>query len=1314
MAEPVSLVASVIAVATLAETVVTKGYQYLKAVKDCPQDVRSLMAEVNVLCGVLDRLGKLFQVTENDTLTAPEDDGEDANLVSSSVSEDSASPAADTLGTPSFIYECQNTLGQIQDTLHKFGDSSDTVSQSDYKKSRFSVDRLRSLKAKDLKWPLAKSKTLELIGRLERHKATCTIALASTGIAGVHSVLRETGLSNKYLAEIRAKQETMLKLQLSQEQEKALSWLSPVNPALKHRAFARERQDGTGIWLFDLPEMTYWLESPNAALWIYGIPGAGKTTLSTLVVDEVLNRKRSNSIGTAYFYVRHDDKDSHKPSNVLGSLIRQLACQNSDALAEFMELHAQHQAWGSSVPPPPDDELLGKLRDLSRHFSETFIMIDGIDECGPAFNPDRTILIDAVAKLNDIKERSIRTLIFSRDEYDIRKTFTSMQFHTISVAATSADLRLFVNAWLGKIDIGSERLKTEIVDTLVDEANGMFMWVRAQVDYLQRLPNDAEIRQALGKLPPDLPQTYVRILETIDSNYRGQTPKYIQRLLKWILFSARGKIGDFQRVVSDQQGLSIEALCEAICIEDEYVWPTEEVLPKKDQILRWLGCLVRVNHDTNELRFAHFSVEEFLRMDAGALSNSVARNYLVHPEDKIYLINTCLTYVMHSHFNNISCTSWEDVNALFLEHPFYAYIASRLTDHIMDSETAERDCGSSIRKFLATPPCCGFKLWATCQTSLIHHHRHLPHPRILNLPSPLHFASATGLISQAARLLEEGASPDATELSKGQSVTPLHLAISGGYKNSYIDEKAIVVYDNVVSDSECSLALAEMLVGYGADVNRQTTMIEFTTIGESAVLPPLNLALYWANWRVANFLLHAGAEWDARAQIDLQADQIDLCSFKRYMEFCPAKEDKIEHFIELSDHRGLREALEEWRYQRHRPLEEWTYQRHRRDNDSQRMSKLEESAKAVQDLFIDAFTNGRWEEARDLVTQHESLDLNRLNKEGMGAVHYASIQKGDTLSMLLGLRADPNLVTKEGKTALGLASSKGCIENIRLLLEKGSNLESRDRQGRTPLLIAVNYNQPEAVQVLLDAGADPNLATDRGNTALNFASREGFVEIITLLLENGSKLESRNHQGWTPLLSAVNANQQEALQVFLDARADVNAKLNDGSGALQISLRRKYTNMVTALLNRGIDCFTPDNFGTTPLHVACYLGLEEQVEQMLALSQNIIQDIDADSLFRGTCLYTASRQGFTSIIKTLLRHGATVNKVGPGNLLGPALMVACAGGHTKAVEIFLANGAALEVEGSRFNSASGTARAFRQDKVLRLLEDLGAITSGMT
>lgn len=34
----------------------------------------------------------------------------------------------------------------------------------------------------DLKWPLSKNKTIELINRLERHKATCVIALSMDAV----------------------------------------------------------------------------------------------------------------------------------------------------------------------------------------------------------------------------------------------------------------------------------------------------------------------------------------------------------------------------------------------------------------------------------------------------------------------------------------------------------------------------------------------------------------------------------------------------------------------------------------------------------------------------------------------------------------------------------------------------------------------------------------------------------------------------------------------------------------------------------------------------------------------------------------------------------------------------------------------------------------------------------------------------------------------------------------------------------------------------------------------------------------------------
>ena len=759
------------------------------------------------------------------------------------------------------------------------------------------------------------------------------------------------------------------------------------------------------------------------------------------------------------------------------------------------------------------------------------------------------------------------------------------------------------------------------------------MWIRAQVDYLRRLPNDAEKRQALGKLPPDLPQTYIRILEAINRSYRGQTLKYIQRLSKWIFYATEDRYFYNRIRRTEGQSLTMEALCEAVCIEDKCIWPTKEVVPTKDQILRWLGCLVRVDQQTNELRFSHFSIKEFLRMDARTVSNSVARDYLVLPADRLYLINTCLAYVMHSHFNNVSYTSWDDVKALCIEHPFFQHVGLKLIYYILEYANVEEECGSILRNFLATPPCSGFKLWATCEaySSFIEmpDFQSLPGSKILSLPSPLHFASATGLISQARRLMKEGASPDATELLEGGCATPLQLAISDGYRKFLIVQGRLVLnssFENS-SDLECSLALTELLVGCGADVNRQIELKVFLGEGTSTVLTPLTLALYYHNWKVANYLLNAGVNRHSKRLVEVQGNQLDMCSLKAYMDIYPGQEDEIQHIIELNDYRGLEEALAEWRYQKYGSVK-----------DSQRTSDLADTTTDVEPLFISAFIDGRWQEVRDLVVKHGSLNLDCVNEDGVGALHQAAAYGGDTLSVLLEHGADLELTDYNDRTALHIAAQIGCVANIRLLLEKGA------------------------------------------------------------------KLEPRQSRGYTPLLMAVEAEQQQAVQTFLEVGADVNAKLNDGSGALHIALDNNHTQLVTTLLDRGIECFTPNNYGATPLNLACHLGLEEQVEQLIALLENVARDIDSDSVYHGTCLYTASRLGTTSIIKMLIHHGATINKTGPGNFLGSALMVACAHGQTGAVEMLLANGAAVEVEGSRFKSASGTARAFRQDKVLKILE----------
>ncbi|KAF2808624.1 uncharacterized protein BDZ99DRAFT_343733, partial [Mytilinidion resinicola] len=122
----------------------------------------------------------------------------------------------------------------------------------------------------------------------------------------------------------------------TQENTRVLQWLSPVNPQHKHRIFREDYQEGTCLWVFDLPEYKAWATEENTALFIYGIPGAGKTTLASLIIDTLLVQKPA---GFAFFYCRHDDQATHVGANVLGSLMVQLAMQHPSAFSDFLEFY---------------------------------------------------------------------------------------------------------------------------------------------------------------------------------------------------------------------------------------------------------------------------------------------------------------------------------------------------------------------------------------------------------------------------------------------------------------------------------------------------------------------------------------------------------------------------------------------------------------------------------------------------------------------------------------------------------------------------------------------------------------------------------------------------------------------------------------------------------------------------------------------------------------------------------------------------------------------------------------------------------------
>ena len=91
-------------------------------------------------------------------------------------------------------------------------------------------------------------------------------------------------------------------------------------------------------------------------------------------------------------------------------------------------------------------------------------------------------------------------------------------------------------------------------------------------------------------------------------------------------------------------------------------------------------------------------------------------------------------------------------------------------------------------------------------------------------------------------------------------------------------------------------------------------------------------------------------------------------------------------------------------------------------------------------------------------------------------------------------------------TALTLACAGGHEELVRVLLQRGANLEHRDKKGFTPLILAATAGHAGVVEILLDHGAEIEAQSERTkDTPLSLACSGGFFsEFIMCSLKCGS------------------------------------------------------------------------------------------------------------------------------------------------------------------------------------------------------------------
>ncbi|KAL0952820.1 hypothetical protein HGRIS_007045 [Hohenbuehelia grisea] len=250
--------------------------------------------------------------------------------------------------------------------------------------------------------------------------------------------------------------------------------------------------------------VTAWINnasSPTKILWLSGLAGAGKSTLSTTIASFYTDLRR---LGAFIFFDR-DVKEQSDPMKVIRTLAFQLSrfdariargvqrAIESNAHVAGMQLDAQFR------------ELIRQpLADASTLAEEgpIVIVLDALDECGSP--SERARLLSLLAKETAELPLAFRIIITSRDEPDISAAFSTqahVRHETLEVYPDNGDIEIYMRPQL--VDIAERSYLEESwpgheqIAALVKRAAGLFIWASTACKYIDAYNPEERLEELL-------------------------------------------------------------------------------------------------------------------------------------------------------------------------------------------------------------------------------------------------------------------------------------------------------------------------------------------------------------------------------------------------------------------------------------------------------------------------------------------------------------------------------------------------------------------------------------------------------------------------------------------------------------------------------------------------------------------------------------------------------------------------------------------------------------------------------------------------
>jgi len=250
---------------------------------------------------------------------------------------------------------------------------------------------------------------------------------------------------------------------------------------------------------------------------------------------------------------------------------------------------------------------------------------------------------------------------------------------------------------------------------------------------------------------------------------------------------------------------------------------------------------------------------------------------------------------------------------------------------------------------------------------------------------------------------------------------------------------------------------------------------------------------------------------------------------------------------------------------------------------------------------------------------------------------------------------DTNTKNIHGDTLLhSLSRKEDTLNTIKLLVNKGIDIELKDEKGWTALDYALYEMNKEIIHYLKEIGAKGDTSNTLTAILLLEAIEKKNVNYIQAYLDNGGDINILINKKDSITLAevllheAIEENNVSYVQEYLDNGGDINIRIDKDYSTktplLILSIENNSDLISMLLIEKGVDVDLRDNYQSPPIREAAMMGQLNIVKKLLDAGADI-NDAGGDDEGAGTVLTSAVFYGHTEVVEFLLEQGVDINDV---------------------------------------------------------------------